>query len=74
MTIYVTDHALLRYIERIHGVDVETLRKDLQQRALRCATAAQILGASEYRINCGDMQMRVVGRNVVTIVPPREKA
>lgn len=72
MTIYVTDHALLRYIERIHGVDIEALREELRQRALRCATAAQIIGAAEYRINCGDMQMRVVGKNIVTIVPPKE--
>jgi len=30
--LHVTDHAMLRWIERVHGVDVETLRRQLGHR------------------------------------------
>lgn len=66
-TLHVTDHAVLRYIERIHGVDVEALREELRQKALRAHDAAQAIGGGEYKIKCGDVHLRVVGSNVVTI-------
>jgi len=31
----ITDHALLRYLERIHGFDVEEIRKELMTDSLR---------------------------------------
>lgn len=74
MTIYVTDHAVLRYIERIHGMNVETLREELKQRALRAAEAADRVGASNYVINSNGVRMRVVGGHVVTVLTPKEKA
>lgn len=39
MPIHVTDHAILRYLERAHGLDVELIRRHI---AGRCATAAQL--------------------------------
>lgn len=71
--IYITDHALLRYIERTQGVDVETLRVELRAMALRGAGAAQRIGGGEYTIICESLRLRVVGSNVVTVLPPRDK-
>lgn len=73
MTIYVTDHAVLRYIERIHGVDVELLRDELRQMALRGAEAAERVGGGEYTIKTERLRMRVVGANVVTVLRLKEK-
>lgn len=70
--LHVTDHAVLRYIERIHGVDVETLREELRQMAVRGAQAAETIGGGEYAIKTGEMTLKVVGCNVVTIVAPRK--
>lgn len=36
--VYVSDHAVLRYLERIGGIDVEHLRRQI---ALRCDQAAR---------------------------------
>jgi hypothetical protein len=71
--LYVTDHALLRYIERIHGVDVEILRAELRQMALRGAEAAERIGGGEYTIVCEPLRLRVVGANVVTVLAPRDR-
>ncbi|MCC3246165.1 hypothetical protein LG047_12680 [Methylocystis sp. WRRC1] len=72
MTLHVTDHAVLRYIERIHGVDIERLREDMRQRLLRAADAAEGIGGGSYVINAEGVRYRVVGFNVVTVLSPRE--
>ncbi len=37
--LHVTDHAILRYLERAHGLDVEAVRRHI---ANRCATGAEL--------------------------------
>ncbi|MFC3074672.1 hypothetical protein [Shinella pollutisoli] len=37
--VQVTDHAVLRYLERAHGLDVEAIRRHI---AGQCATGAQL--------------------------------
>lgn len=43
---FVTDHALLRYLERARGIDVELIREHV---ALLCAPSANA-GAKSYRV------------------------
>ncbi len=38
-SLHVTDHAILRYLERAHGLDVEAVRRHI---ASRCATGAEL--------------------------------
>lgn len=38
-SLHVTDHAVLRYLERAHGLDVEAVRRHI---ASRCATAVEL--------------------------------
>ena len=71
--IFITDHALLRFIERVQGIDVESLREQLRQKALRGATAARKIGAEDYMIIHGEFQMRCIGDKVVTILRPKVK-
>lgn len=37
--VHVTDHAVLRYLERAHGLDVDAVRRHI---AGRCATGAEL--------------------------------
>jgi hypothetical protein len=41
--LHVTDHAILRYLERAHGLDVEAVRRHI---ATRCATGAELRAAT----------------------------
>lgn len=74
MKLHVTDHAVLRFIERMYGLDVEALRAELRSRAERAHEAAEAIGGGEYTIKAGDLRMRVVGQNVVTCYPSKDKA
>ena len=51
----ITDHALLRYMEREQGIDVEDLRNRLATDFVRAACQARatkvILGKTEFRIS-----------------------
>lgn len=48
---YVTDHAVLRYLERVRGVDVEAVRCELGQKvggALEAGASATIVNGFRY--------------------------
>ncbi|WP_271024933.1 hypothetical protein [Rhizobium sp. RCAM05973] len=58
----VSDHALLRYIERVHGIEIETIRSYLLERA----DSAIRLGASAVHLE--DCRLIIKGHSVVTVV------
>ena len=58
----VTDHALLRYIERVKGFDVESLKKEILTDAV---LNGMKLGASSVKTN--GMKLVLKGNAVVTI-------
>lgn len=68
--ITVTDHAVLRYIERVHGVDVEGIRSNLVNRKM-VEKISRLKGEGEWVLQNG---YRFVFRNftLVTIKPPRK--
>ena len=45
--VMVSDHAVLRYVERAMGVDVEKIRREIEKQAM----AAAALGASRINVN-----------------------
>lgn len=61
----ISDHALLRYIERVHGVDVEALKADLLTETLVTAIKA---GASGLKTEHGTFVIK--GASVVTFLAP----
>ncbi|WP_315742793.1 MULTISPECIES: hypothetical protein [unclassified Bradyrhizobium] len=67
----VCDHALLRFIERVGGLDVEALRKSLEGSLNRCDLAAAKLHAEEMVIIADGLKYIVV-KNVVVTVLARE--
>lgn len=64
--IKVTDHALVRYLERVHGVDMDGLRK----RIGRLVRSAVMHGADGVRIR--GVSFRLVNNCVITVRPKRD--
>lgn len=61
----ISDHALLRYIERIHGVDVEAMKSALLTETVVLAIKA---GATAVKSPAGTMVIK--GSTVVTFLDP----
>jgi len=60
---HITDHALLRYFERIEGIDVEACRRDLGRRV--DAAAAEHEGLSAVILD--GQRFVIEGKAVVTV-------
>lgn len=64
---YVTDHALLRYLERVMGIDVERIREEMISEAMRIGVE---FGASAVKLGTGE-RMVLQGSTIVTVLPKR---
>jgi hypothetical protein len=71
MSLRVSDHALLRYFERVAGVDVEGLRLELARVLARGEGAASLLGQDHYVIRFPEAGFVVKGGVVVTVLEPK---
>ena len=60
--VHVTDHAVVRYLERVHGVDIEGLRRRIGRRVDRGVA----LGAG--RVKADGVQYCLSGKTVTTVV------
>ena len=67
--IEVTDHAVLRYLERVAGVDIEGLREEIKKES---SIAGGVLGDGKFMIGGGFRAVVSDGR-VVTIIEARGK-
>lgn len=63
----ITDHALLRFLERGGGMDVEGLRTALSASLARAHHAACQLGEEEYLVKVGDSTFVVRDGSVTTV-------
>lgn len=71
--IRVSEHALLRYIERKHllrqpTIDVEQLRAEVLPTCPKMLGAIDLLGDGTYEV-AGSHRVRIVDRVVVTVLP-----
>lgn len=72
MTVVVTDHAVLRYLERIAGADIEGLRRSLARELVRSQATVADAGLPARHIVRTFKADYVVDRGVVlTVFPPR---
>jgi len=71
MTLHVTDHAVLRYLERVRGIDIERLRADLQRKATRAHASAVSIGGGEFTIIVDGFRMKCQNDHVVTVLEAR---
>jgi hypothetical protein len=66
--IRVCDHALLRFIERIGGLDTEMLRANLEASLQRSVTAAAKIGCKELVVVADGNKYVIVNGVVVTVL------
>ncbi|MET4206890.1 hypothetical protein [Bradyrhizobium sp. LA2.1] len=69
----VCDHALLRFLERVGGLDVEALRRQLAESLDRAASVAGQLGQREMTIAADGNHYIIVNGIVVTVLSPPMK-
>lgn len=67
MIVHVTDHALVRFLERAGGLDIEALRTSLGASLARAGRAAKAIGAGEFAVKA-DGLVYVIERGVVVTV------
>lgn len=64
---YVSDHAVLRYLERVKGVDIEAIRAELASPAVDTAVA---IGCDTVKRGDGS-RLKLVGHVVQTVLGPQ---
>jgi hypothetical protein len=69
MTIRITDHAVLRWLERVHGLDIEGMRAQLLADIGPLATMGATLGP-RFVVKRDDGKYLFQGRTLVTVVGP----
>ncbi|MEC5291558.1 MULTISPECIES: hypothetical protein [unclassified Aurantimonas] len=65
MTVQITDHALVRYLERVRGVDMEHFRAEL------AAIAKPFADLNAKHAPLGDAWLVFEGEKLITIVPSK---
>ena len=61
--VHISDHALVRYIERVKGFDVEKIRKEIEE------LVAPTLGTNATAISANGFTFVIKGGYVTTVVP-----
>ncbi len=77
----VSDHAVLRYLERVGGFDIDRLRNEIRQRCLAAAESGAtgvVVDGFSYRIEIDDSGLPVVAtvmkvEGQSNIVVPRQR-
>jgi hypothetical protein len=67
----VSDHALLRILQRAGGLDVETLRAAVEASLKRATIAAGAIGQADYVVTADGLRYVVAGGVLVTVIEDR---
>lgn len=70
--VVITDHAVLRYLERVHGIGIEEVKEKILPSDSK--VRQQIAEIGEGRFPVGPHRVRVRDGKVVTITPMNEEA
>lgn len=70
----VTDHALLRFLERGGGLDVEGVRRAIADGLARAHGAARAIGADNFLIKADGLVFVLRGDRLVTVIEDRTPA
>ncbi|MGA8169797.1 MAG: hypothetical protein WB816_03010 [Methylocystis sp.] len=68
MKIGVSDHAMMRFLERAGGFDVEALRAQIQDSLARAHATPREIGVRDYTVKSGGVIFVVRGGTIVTVV------
>jgi hypothetical protein len=69
VTVRISDHALVRFLERAGGLDVELLRSTLAASLDRAVKAAEAVGVADYDVHIEDSSYHIRSGTLVTIRP-----
>lgn len=61
-----SDHALVRYLERVRGIDMQEVREEMLPSLLKEQIAT--LGSGTFPVNGGKFQLRVKKHVIVTVI------
>lgn len=70
MTIKVSDHALVRFLARAHGFEVEELRLSIAGDLARAVRAADGIGGGNYAVKLDGLTFIIKRDTVVTVLGP----
>jgi len=65
----ISDHALVRFLERAGGLDIEALRASLADSLARAHDAANDIGGGDYLISADGLAYVVRSGTVTTVLP-----
>ena len=71
--VHVTDHAIVRYLERVENHDVDLVRKVIRRRVERAFEAATAIGLETCAVVTGEAIYRIEDGCVVTVLGPGER-
>lgn len=66
----VTDHAVLRFLERVYGVDVELIRHEIAAATAEGREAGEITGSPSFAIVIQRVRFVVDGGRIVSVLEP----
>lgn len=69
----ISDHALVRFLERAGGLDVHGVRMHLQASLSRSTEAAHRLGLADFTVRADGLCYRVVNGTLVTVVDENDR-
>jgi hypothetical protein len=69
--IKVSDHALVRFLERTGAAEIEPLRQALTASLTRAATAAAVLGEHRFTVVSDGLRYVVRGGVLVSVLPEK---
>lgn len=72
MSLAVSDHALLRFLERGGGIDLDCLRAQLNNSLARAHTAARSVAQCDYLIKADGLISVVRGDTVTTVLADKQ--
>ncbi len=68
MSIHITDHALVRFLERAGGLDVPALRRQLSDALGRASRCAEQIDAKNFSVKSDGLTFVVMEGNCVTVM------
>lgn len=67
--VHVTDHALVRWLERTGAFEIEALRKALRASLERSVSAADAVGSGRYVVVADGLNYVIEGGVLITVTP-----
>lgn len=72
MSIRISDHAVLRWLERVHGIDVEGFRQELRAQVEPAIVVGSSIGR-RFTLKRPDGNYVIDNETLITVTPPGQR-